>query len=139
MAGIGLRRSGLGGAAESLADAERALDLAVRQGRTVRFEDEWLTATLVTHAARLRPLLAPGLHVDQPHLAAAVLAFVEHGLSVPGAAEALEVHGNTVKYRLSRWRELTGWDPHTLDGLARSLLVLASGGQRSSPGVPGGG
>jgi DNA-binding PucR family transcriptional regulator len=35
-------------------------------------------------------------------------AFIEHGLSVKATAEALDVHQNTVRYRLGRFEELTG-------------------------------
>ena len=45
-------------------------------------------------------------------------------------AESLDLHANTVKYRLSRWQEITGWDPRTLDGLMRSLISLAASDQR---------
>ena len=37
-----------------------------------------------------------------------VAAFIEHGLSVKATAEALDVHQNTVRYRLGRFEELTG-------------------------------
>ncbi|MFD2395553.1 hypothetical protein ACFSSF_19355 [Dietzia aerolata] len=29
-----------------------------------------------------------------------------------------------MKYRLDRWRDLTGWDVHTVDGLVASLRCL---------------
>jgi DNA-binding PucR family transcriptional regulator len=37
-----------------------------------------------------------------------VAAFIENGLSVKATAEALDVHQNTVRYRLGRFEELTG-------------------------------
>ncbi|XVU21895.1 PucR family transcriptional regulator [Actinoplanes sp. CA-054009] len=126
VAGIGMRRRGLAGAAESFADGERAFAVAAGRGQRVEFETTWLVATLRSELDRLRPLLDPGLHLDQPHLAAAVRALIDNDLSVTRAAQALHLHHNTVKYRLNRWRELTGWDPHSLDGLVRSLLVLSA-------------
>jgi hypothetical protein len=38
-------------------------------------------------------------------------AFVEGGHSLEGTARALFVHANTVRYRLKRIAEITGWDP----------------------------
>jgi DNA-binding PucR family transcriptional regulator len=58
------------------------------------------------------------------HLADAVEAFADHGLSVVAAARALHVHPNTVIYRLGRWQTLTGWDPRTFRGLALSIASL---------------
>jgi len=36
----------------------------------------------------------------------------------------MHLHPNTVKYRLERWRQLTGWDARTWDGLSASMLAL---------------
>ncbi|GIF71883.1 helix-turn-helix domain-containing protein [Asanoa siamensis] len=127
--GSGLSREGLAGAADSLADADRALALAESRGTSVRFEADWLLATLLPQAHRLRPLIDPGPAAPQPHLGEAVAAYAAHALSIAASADALHVHPNTVKYRLSRWREITGWDPHTVDGLVRSLLSLAAAGR----------
>ncbi|MCV2393817.1 helix-turn-helix domain-containing protein [Actinotalea sp. M2MS4P-6] len=48
-------------------------------------------------------------------------AHVEHGRSLEAAARVLYVHPNTVRYRLRKVTEVTGWDP--LD--ARESFVLA--------------
>lgn len=48
-------------------------------------------------------------------------AHVEHGRSLEAAARVLYVHPNTVRYRLRKVIEVTGWDP--LD--ARESFVLA--------------
>jgi DNA-binding PucR family transcriptional regulator len=37
-----------------------------------------------------------------------VEAFIANGLNIKATAEALDVHQNTVRYRLSRFEELTG-------------------------------
>uniref|UniRef100_UPI0020290F85 PucR family transcriptional regulator n=1 Tax=Actinotalea sp. C106 TaxID=2908644 RepID=UPI0020290F85 len=47
-------------------------------------------------------------------------AHVEHGRSLEAAARVLYVHPNTVRYRLRKVAEVTGWDP--LD--AREAYVL---------------
>jgi hypothetical protein len=124
--GAGLPRPGLAGAAESLTDAERALALAERRGTIVHFNEDWLLATLLPQAARLAPLAGAGAAQEHPHLAEAVRAYAGHHFSITASAEALHVHANTVKYRLTRWQEITGWDPRTLDGLMRSLVCLTA-------------
>jgi hypothetical protein len=124
-AGVGLARPGLTGAAESLADAQRALRLAERQGGVVDFGTNWLTASLLSQIDRLQPLISTGQTVRQPHLRDAVRAYAQHGFSIAAGAQELGIHPNTMKYRLDRWTELTGFDPRTLDGLLRSLLDIA--------------
>ncbi|MFC5185035.1 helix-turn-helix domain-containing protein [Actinomadura harenae] len=58
-------------------------------------------------ADSLLTALSPG---DPFHreLAETALAYLDHGARIEPAAAALHVHGNTVKYRLRRLRELTG-------------------------------
>ena len=140
--GIGLERSGLDGVRESIGDAERALEIATRQGRTSRFEDDWLEASLLPWEERLRELLQPAAEVARrsPHLAEAVRAFARCSFSVSDVAGLLSVHPNTILYRLNRWELLTGWNPRSFDGLARSLAGIAlAGADRASgrPPVPG--
>ncbi|MFE7613173.1 PucR family transcriptional regulator [Streptomyces celluloflavus] len=129
--GIGLPRQGLIGAHLSTIDAERALRTAQLWNEpSVRFADSWLEATLLDSQPRLVPILA-GIQQaqrDHPDLAAAVLAFADCGFSLSDAARRLNVHPNTMGYRLSRWQELTGADPRTFAGLARSVI-----GCRSTP------
>jgi hypothetical protein len=123
--GVGLVRPGLLGAAASIVDAERALALATRQGGLVRFDASWLVSTLLQHRERLTPLLGTDVAANHPHLSDAVLAYAQHGFSVTASAAALQVHPNTVKYRLDRWRQQTGWDPRTLDGLLKSIASIS--------------
>jgi hypothetical protein len=58
-------------------------------------------------SARLLDGLDPG---DPFHreLAETALAFLDHGGRIEATAAALHVHGNTVKYRVRRFQELTG-------------------------------
>ncbi|ONI67283.1 hypothetical protein BWI15_29475 [Kribbella sp. ALI-6-A] len=125
--GIGLARQGLGGAEAGLLDAEQALRVAELRGGVVRFEEDWLLAVVGTHRQRLSPLLRGDETIgrDHPHLADAVQAFAKNGFSAAAAARALTIHPNTMAYRLDRWHQLTGWDPHTTKGLVSSLLHLA--------------
>lgn len=123
--GVGMLRDGLPGARQSLGDAERALGVAT-PGSVARFEDEWLWATLLRASPRLYEVLAPGADtaVQHPHLAETILAFADSGFSVSETARQLNLHANSVAYRLERWHALTGWDPRTFAGLTRSVAAL---------------
>jgi hypothetical protein len=123
--GIGLRRTGLDGAAVSLGDARLALSAASGDRRIVRFADAWAQACVSIESLRLEPLLAQAMSVAaaHTHLADAVLAFAAADMSVTRAAEDLHLHANSVTYRLQRWAQLSGWDPRTFDGLTRSLAA----------------
>ncbi|BCY09318.1 CdaR family transcriptional regulator [Actinoplanes sp. L3-i22] len=123
-AGVGLIRTGLAGAVDSVVDAERALRLAARRQTVVRFEQDWLAASILPELDRLRPLLDAATAADQEHLEAAIRAYAKSSFSISEAARALHIHPNSLKYRLDRWQALTGWDPRTLDGLQRSLLAV---------------
>jgi len=85
--------------------------------------------TLIDQA--YRPLVAAG-----GSLLDTLSAHVEHGRSLEAAARVLYVHPNTVRYRLRKVAEVTGWDP--LD--AREAYVLQTAlslgrldGLRSTP------
>ena len=123
--GIGLRRTGLAGAAVSLGDARLAMSSAHGNRRVVRFADSWAESCVSIESARLEPLLARASSVAEahPHLADTVLAFAAADMSVARAAEDLHLHANSVTYRLQRWAQLSGWDPRTFDGLTRSLAA----------------
>ncbi|MFF7678059.1 helix-turn-helix domain-containing protein [Actinacidiphila glaucinigra] len=73
---------------------------------------------------RLAPLLEPavGPAASHPELSLAVRAFADNGSSLTATGRALRLHPDTVKYRLNRRRELSGWDVHTWHGLSASLL-----------------
>ncbi|MFB7287541.1 PucR family transcriptional regulator [Actinacidiphila glaucinigra] len=124
--GTGLERRGLTGAAATILDAQAALALAGTGGPAVPFDGAWLAATLFPQADRLAPLLEPavGPAASHPELALTVRGFADNGFSLSATGRALHLHPNTVKYRLNRWRELTGWDVHTWPGLSASLLGL---------------
>lgn len=126
-AGIGVERTGLHGAADTLIDAERAAQLAAGIGRPVYFSDEWVSATLFDEQARLMALFEPALELasTRPDLVEAVQSFGTCGLSITAAARNLGVHPNTLTYRLQRWTEMTGFDPRTFDGLVRSLTSFS--------------
>lgn len=79
--------------------------------------------------AAYEPLLAAG-----GSLLDTLAAHVEHGRSLEAAARVLYVHPNTVRYRLRKVAEVTGWDP--LD--AREAYVLQTALALGRLGVPGG-
>ncbi|MFD7228217.1 PucR family transcriptional regulator [Streptomyces sp. NPDC059881] len=124
--GVGLPRPGLAGAVDSITDATQALSQSGGQHGVVRFADAWLTASLSGQATRLAPLFTEAVTAARTdeHLAEAVVAFADHGLSLAAAARALHLHPNSLSYRLSRWHELTGLDPRNGDGLIASLVAL---------------
>lgn len=125
-AGVGLPRPGFAGARSTVIDAFEAYRLSPQRGAPVRFADDWVAAALVAAGPRLDAPCEIALEVAErsPHLADAVLAFAAEGLSVVGAARALQVHANTVIYRLERWQTLTGWDARTFPGLSLSVAAL---------------
>jgi hypothetical protein len=126
-AGIGMLRAGLSGARLSVGDAERALAIAARRSADVAFADEWLACVALQFEERLAILLEPGMRVarEHPELHETVAAFADSGFSIAATARALYMHPNTATYRLNRWKELTGWDPRSFNGLARALVCEA--------------
>lgn len=123
--GIGLRRDGLRGARQSIADAQLAAK-AAPPGVFATFAESWLLALVSAGREQLAPLLEPLVAVASahPHLADAVDAYVRAGCSIAAAARALRLHPNSVTYRLDRWRLLTGADLRTRDGLLRSTVAV---------------
>lgn len=59
-----------------------------------------------------------------PELRHTLVMYIEHGPSLPAVAKILFLHPNTVSYRLTRIRELTGRDPRTPAGVAELFLAL---------------
>ncbi|WP_344279734.1 helix-turn-helix domain-containing protein, partial [Actinomadura napierensis] len=94
----------------------RALRAGTAAGLTGLRELADLALLTVTEAEpELGGLLAHrllgGLDPDDPFhrgLAETALAYLDHGGRIEPAAAALHVHGNTVKYRIRRFQELTG-------------------------------
>ncbi|MGH9040912.1 MAG: PucR family transcriptional regulator [Acidimicrobiia bacterium] len=100
----------------SFATASRVLEVAGRFGRQGVFRLEDLSLRVAVAAEDelgellmgryLRPLAALGARA-QP-VQETVECFIDNGLNIKATAEALDVHQNTVRYRLSRFEELTG-------------------------------
>ncbi|GAA4794196.1 helix-turn-helix domain-containing protein [Streptomyces ziwulingensis] len=125
--GVGLTRQGLDGAAASLTDADEALGLAAGADEVVWFRDQWILASVSGHATRLEPLLRVGRDVVRrhPELAETVAVFARSGFSMSATGRQLHLHANSVKYRLGKWRQLTGWDVYTWEGVGASMVALS--------------
>lgn len=125
--GVGHLGAGTAGARISLGEAEHALELATSRGGVVRYADEWLLTLAAAHRGSIEHLLGVGMRagVAHPHLAETIRAFAEVDLSIAEGARRMRLSQNSFRYRLNRWQELTGWDPRSFDGLARSLTALA--------------
>jgi DNA-binding PucR family transcriptional regulator len=59
-----------------------------------------------------------------PDLAETVLAYSRCRYSVSACARQLHIHPNSARYRLDRWKALTGQDVETFMGLAASVAAL---------------
>lgn len=134
--GLGLPRRGLEGAATGLVDAHKTLLGAIATGRPVMdFAQDWHRVVLQAERRRLAPLMEPAAAVARanPQLTSTVRAFVESGFSVSACARAVGIHPNSAKYRLERWRALTGWDTRSFNGLLYSTVCLDLFAERVEP------
>jgi sugar diacid utilization regulator len=123
---VGLSRARLEGAAASLEDARLALGTLDEPGGVSEFAQDWVHACVRHHRERLGPLVADAAHVarEHPHLAEAVVAHWDWSLSLAQTAKALNIHANTLTYRLGRWRQLTGLDPRAAATLLQSWIAI---------------
>lgn len=119
--------------ATAYAEAREALDIAFGiglTGRAVTLDD-----VLVDHMLRASPharrilerTLRPISDYDADHssqLLPTLQAYVDSGANLTRSASALEVHPNTVVYRLRRIAELSGRSPSSMDDLQILFLAL---------------
>jgi sugar diacid utilization regulator len=124
---------GLAGIAIGYAEAREAVEIAAGtgiRGRAVALED-----VLVDHMLRSSPhaqrmldsVLGPLLEYDRLHqaeLAETLRAYLAADANLTKSARLLNVHPNTVVYRLQRIRQLTGRDPRAVDELLILFLAL---------------
>ncbi len=123
--GISLLRKGLDGLELAIRDAEQAMSLAAHRGSgVIHFDAEWLGSILFSQRLGLSSFLSVEEDQCPRHLTEAVLAYATNGFSITAAGQVLHVRPNTIKYRLERWRQLTGWDPRTFDGLLKSMCAV---------------
>ena len=136
-AGIAWGR-GVDGAAAAGLEAREILQLAERLGRphgAYRLDDVLLEYA-VTHpsetAARLTGVLAP--IEDRPDLLETLEEWYAADFDRRAAAAALNVHPNTLDYRLRRVTELTGMDPGSARGVQLLGAALTARSYGSGPG-----
>lgn len=130
--GIGRSRRGIEGIAMSYGEASEAAsisDTLERFGQATHFRD-----VLLDHLGRaskystslIEDTLKPLQEYDelrQAMLVSTLRTFYESRFSLTRSAKALQVHPNTIAYRLRRIHELTGLDPANPD----DLLLLSMG------------
>lgn len=76
-------------------------------------------------AARLAQLVAEPLAAMGEGFVETVEAYLASGRSLEHTAKELFIHANTVRYRLGRIAEVTGWDPaDPRDGLVLQLALM---------------
>lgn len=124
--GIGIPRAGLAGAAISLQDAREAVERTSEDRRVVEFERDWLMSCLNAIRPRFEAILQPTMAVARRHpdLAETVRAYLACRYSVSACARQLHIHPNSARYRLDRWKALTGHDVETVPGLTASVIAL---------------
>jgi hypothetical protein len=129
VAGLGATAERLTDAGPSCRQAMDALEIALRTGRTreaVDYDDVLVDLLLARGRSLTSHLARRGLGqlLDQPHLVQTLRAFLDNGQNASDAARTLNVHQNTVTYRLRRIRELTGYDLRKLDDVLLLRLAL---------------
>lgn len=123
--GIGLPRRGFIGAGVSLGDARLAFNCTSAQNPVRTFARDWHEAILLAERARIDALVTPAVSVARanPHLAETVTAFAEADMSIAATASAVQLHANSITYRLERWSQLTGIDARSFVGLSQAVIA----------------
>jgi sugar diacid utilization regulator len=129
--GISLDKPAIADLPDGLAEARIALELADSTRPLVCFGRIDLLDFLIRRADRAALRLVPdwardahlsnGRSVD---LLGTIRAFAECDLSVKNTARRLQVHPNTVYFRLNQIKERTGVDPRTFAGTSFLLTAL---------------
>lgn len=104
--------------------------------------DELLPERVLAGDAGARRALADRVHAPlaaaAPALVETLRAYLASGRSLEGTARALFVHPNTVRYRLRRVAQVTGWDPLVPREAFVLQVGLAVGALAERPGRRGG-
>ncbi|MHA6626530.1 PucR family transcriptional regulator [Pseudonocardia sichuanensis] len=140
--GVGAARAGLDGVPASYADAAEAARIALLldAAEPVRHDDVLLERIVLDHplVGELVSAALGALTTYDERRGADLLrtlqAFVDASSSVTDAARAVQVHPNTVVYRLRRIAQISGHDPRRpRDMLVLSLALLARRLRASPP------
>ena len=140
--GVGGCHPTIADVAASYGEARDAVEIAVGigiHGRPLHFDE-----VLIDHMVRSTPhadrildsTLRPLLDYDaakQAELVSTLRAYMESGFNLTRSAEVLQVHPNTVVYRLRRIRELSGRDPQDPNDLLLLFLGLKLTELRAQP------
>lgn len=137
--GIGALAETAGDYAHSHRQAEYCLRAAGSDAPVRSIYEHGLSVGYVLHEAAsgpagmvLKPLRAAveGALTQKPELARTLRALLARNLDGEAAADALDVHRNTLTYRLGRFREATGLDPMRRldDAVILRLLTDAAAG-----------
>lgn len=123
--GVGISRIGLIGAYRSLRDAEQAQQAALALDRsTFMFRNDWLTALTVGIGERLFDPLEPLLNEITESSVATVQAWLNSGLRLASAAATLQVHPNTIRYRIEGMARLIDVDPRSYWGATQLYAAI---------------
>lgn len=141
--GISLDKDGIAYLPEALEEARVALEFAASGRVLVRFGEidaaEYLARRADKVAIRLIPRWLRDSHRigAEPDLIATIRAFADCSLNVKETARKLDVHTNTVYFRLNQIKHRAGVDPRTFSGLNALVtsLRLLDGTAGSGNGV----
>jgi sugar diacid utilization regulator len=130
--GISLNAREISALPQAYQEAERAVEFATKTRPIMPFAEIDLMEFLVrrpNHAARrLIPdwagRLADADSGKQGELSRTIRHFADCNFNVKRTARRLNLHTNTVYFRLNRIRELTGIDPRSYSGLSLLLTTL---------------
>ncbi|TQL91105.1 PucR family transcriptional regulator [Pseudonocardia kunmingensis] len=139
--GVGAARAGLDGVPASYADAAEAARIALLldAAEPVRHDDVLLERIVLDHplVGELVSAALGALTTYDERRGADLLrtlqAFVDASSSVTDAARAVQVHPNTVVYRLRRIAQISGHDPRRPRDLLVLSLALLARRLRASP------
>jgi hypothetical protein len=146
--GVSGPASGFPGIASAYREATLSLSYASAARPVVALGDlSSLECALISSDATVKAMIMSkggGLSALPPDelamVGATVRAFAASDLNVNRAATALFVHANTVRYRLRRIAETTGYDPRTFAGLLELVCLLDTiedhTVDRNGPGAP---
>jgi purine catabolism regulator len=137
-AGVGMSRPFPMGAPILLArrEAHRALSQALDSGRSlVSFGDDRTSRWIVDDKSELEALvqqvLGASIAYDTTHhgdLVMTVQTWLEHDRQTEPTALALNIHPNTLMYRVHRFEEISGYSLSSTEGLTEVWLALRSRG-----------
>jgi hypothetical protein len=130
--GVGMPAAGFAGVRAAYREAEVALSHVSSTQPIVPLDElSALESVLVGVSATARAVLAAQARdltalpaADRAMILATVRALAASDLNVKRAAERLQVHPNTVRYRQQRIAATTGHDPRTFAGLADLFCVV---------------